>query len=715
MQIVNEMESSSENNMEEKVADKERAIVCDVDLNENLSIQGDGNTVTDVNKNIAKSEKLELHDNSQISHNTIEADLSPTTENCELHISEGSDTEGESPEVYKDNSKFNGENNGENNCKACDQNNCETEKDETDMSDTKDPTPVSAGTTTDVKDKNSDSADYSTDESCTTSDSNSEKTTSEEIQDNANKSDDLEIHSENSKSQNEDDNNVPISNLTSDNRDLTEKCKKSSSEATTKDDSSSEETFTSAENSTKCNDGNSYHQDSDIVDSNAAKPCNEENIVDENCNEEIQGNDDNTNDSVNNDDKESTKSEIEMNDSEKNSSVIEYSASEKKVEDVKDTPKDSNPGNQPETENEVELSKLSENVSEEKHEDDCNVDSTEITPSSETASETSNCADSSKDGMAQTDSKDNLEHIIDGTASAQREQESITETKKEIETEVDTNLSENASNVNSHNNIETVEGGQVPSNAVPTSEVQQVDKQVETDICNDKCQTVDTTSETIPLEKSDLQSDSECDRIEHIAENDELGAMQPLDGTVTEDMRENVDGICDGIPKVEKGENDNDEAVQTEDKEMDTSSTQTVPRESKDQSSETNTQNVGSVETQTPDQIVKCEHKKTGTDTVEEAKKTEVCDKETSVSTLESTDKSVQTESETNAGDLSKLEERFVEEIKQSIEPENFEQAIQTDKQETSSLMTQTENLDSKKEQAVSIFSDIKSLLTKFP
>lgn len=50
------MELNSESNIEEKFLDKEKVVSNDVDFNENLFKQCNGNIMIDVNKNIVKSE-----------------------------------------------------------------------------------------------------------------------------------------------------------------------------------------------------------------------------------------------------------------------------------------------------------------------------------------------------------------------------------------------------------------------------------------------------------------------------------------------------------------------------------------------------------------------------------------------------------------------------------------------------------------------------------
>lgn len=57
------MELNSESNIEEKFLDKEKVVSNDVDFNENLFKQCNGNIMIDVNKNIVKSENLEFSDN----------------------------------------------------------------------------------------------------------------------------------------------------------------------------------------------------------------------------------------------------------------------------------------------------------------------------------------------------------------------------------------------------------------------------------------------------------------------------------------------------------------------------------------------------------------------------------------------------------------------------------------------------------------------------
>lgn len=60
------MELNSESNIEEKFLDKEKVVSNDVDFNENLFKQCNGNIMIDVNKNIVKSESLEFSDNGII-------------------------------------------------------------------------------------------------------------------------------------------------------------------------------------------------------------------------------------------------------------------------------------------------------------------------------------------------------------------------------------------------------------------------------------------------------------------------------------------------------------------------------------------------------------------------------------------------------------------------------------------------------------------------
>lgn len=234
-------------------------------------------------------------------------------------------------------------------------------------------------------------------------------------------------------------------------------------------------------------------------------------------------------------------------------------------------------------------------------------------------------------------------------------------------------------------------------------EMQNADNQ-ETENSNvDRSQKDGVISETSQAEAQDHKEDD----ISEESASTEINATQSE--TVTEVLNENDGNGCDEMPKVERKVIDNDQSVQTDERELETSSTQTMVKESKDQSSETFAIEVGSMETQTVDQKVQCENKETETEHVQ---KTEVCDKETSISQPESAEQSVQTEAE----NLNSVQEEVLQEeekgddaeaSKQPTQTPSTEQAIQTDLQESISMMIQTEDQPTEKEQALEDETDM--------
>ncbi|XP_061163754.1 probable serine/threonine-protein kinase kinX [Saccostrea echinata] len=681
MQIVDKMESNTESNMEDKIVDKEK-LANDVDVNENLSKQCNGNTMSFVNRNISENENPKLNDNSHMSHENSEVELCLTEENCELHISEDSDIECESQEINKDSGKLKGEN--KENSDSCDHSDIgEEEIKEKDTMNNKNQTTNSPETTADVQDDNiEDRREHSSQFKCEEMDTYLEKTEEdiEELhEESANEPDNLKTPSENGKRQvdntkklQEDDED---NGLTLNKKDLSDERKENANVETTKESHSPDEMVRAA-NSTESEDRNGSSQetsDDDIT----TEPVDD--VTDEKCEDK------HLRDSVYaEEDKTLSLASTERGGPDER--TFEYNEPENEEREQTVISKDSQI-NSENDESDVNQSKVNENVLKDNCENGSGVDSTEIVEPSAASSETSHLLDSNMYKPAATNSDDNKHN---DTESAQGIQESINESKKETEIEVNMLLeSENTGNrqSNAEEGDHTAECVQVN-----TGEDQRLGDPVDKGSCDENIQVETPASKTEPVTNTDLKSLKECDKTEHSSESAASSDMQPLGETITEVSGGNAESVSKEISKVERKLNDNDQSVQTVDKEMDTSSTQTVPKESQDQSSETNSQQVESVHTQTADYRVECEHKETDTDSLEN--KTEVFDKETSVSHPERTESSVQTMSESptvnEAGDSPKKEED-PEEVNQLIEPTNLEQASQTDPQENSSLMTQTE------------------------
>nr|XP_034300983.1 RNA polymerase-associated protein LEO1 [Crassostrea gigas]XP_034300984.1 RNA polymerase-associated protein LEO1 [Crassostrea gigas]XP_034300985.1 RNA polymerase-associated protein LEO1 [Crassostrea gigas]XP_034300986.1 RNA polymerase-associated protein LEO1 [Crassostrea gigas]XP_034300987.1 RNA polymerase-associated protein LEO1 [Crassostrea gigas] len=327
--------------------------------------------------------------------------------------------------------------------------------------------------------------------------------------------------------------------------------------------------------------------------------------------------------------------------------------------------------------------------------------------------ETNDISDSILKENASKDSENSLEHTNGDSESAQRGNESIIEAKKDIGPEVDTNLSESSTSVKQKINDDISKENQTLDSDQQVLEMQNADNQ-ETEVSNvDRSQKDGIISEAYQAEAKDHKEDD----ISEESASSEINAIQSE--TVTEVLSENYDNGCDETSKVERKVIDNDQSVQTDERELETSSTQTVMKESKDQSSETPAKEVGSMETQTIDQKVQFEHKETETDVTEHVQKTEVCDKETSISQPESAEQSVQTEAE----NLNSVQEEEVlddddeeeeeekeddaEASKQPTQTPSTEQATQTNLQESVSMMIQTDNQPTEKEQALEDETDM--------
>ncbi|XP_062571849.1 uncharacterized protein LOC134233808 isoform X2 [Saccostrea cucullata] len=676
MQIVDKMESNSESNKEEKTVDKEK-LANDVDVNENLSKHCNGNTMSFVNRNISESENPKLCDDSHLSHENSEVELCLTEENCELHISEDSDIECENQERSKDsgiNKSENKENKG-----SCDQRDIHSEEiKEKDTMNNKNQTTDSPGTTTGVKKDNSESDnEHPSQFKCEETDTcleKAEKDIEELNEESANKTGDLETPSENGKCQvdvktlqeEEEDSDVTLNR-----NELTDECKQNVDMETTKDSSySSEETGRAADSIDSEGRNGCLQQNSDVDTTEML-----DDITDEKCEDKL------VSDSV----KDEGESDLSLaatesggpdeneNDKPENEEI-------EQTEISKDSETEINSEND---ESDVKQSDMKENGV-----NGSGIDSSEIEEPSATAGEISDSLDSSMYQPSSPDS-DNNKDINNDTESTQGLQGSITESKKETEIEENMILeSENKRDISR----EMEEGDHtVECNQVNTGDDQGPGDQGDKGACDENVQT-ETPAENKPETNTDLESLKECDKTENISESAAGSDIQLLEETITKVAEDNAETESKENTEIDKKSNDNDQSVQTVDKVMEAASTQTIPKESQDQSSETNTQSVGSVHTQTADNRVEREHKETDTDSLEN--KTEVCDKETSVSHPERTESSVQTVSESQsinkAGD-SPNQEEVLQEANQPTEPTNLEQFSQTEPQESTSLMTQTE------------------------
>lgn len=773
MQIVSKMESNSESNIEEKSSDKEKVASNDVDFNENLSKQCNGNTMTDVNKNIAKSESLELSDDAttMLKQNKSEGDLSETSENCELHISEGSDVECEKTEDDKDPGKWNGEDKVKTDSNDSDQNDIkETETVDLDM----------AGNNSQETGKENkvhqalDTSDIGVVEGT--------KDTKNKQSESTNKANDMEIPVHGSDESPADykmhlqEENVEMN---SSENELLEHSNEKISETCSAEPSPDESGENSIE-SLKGEETNSVcHQNSKSNDETVSKHIEEESddkghdkkekgTDEKNEGENIEsehGNSDSSNEKVSESNPDLTESEkdlkVEYGALDKDSKLENVSASENKDDKSREyskeiiesgssvdpessiiqssdnvdenvTESESKNDQSGEHSNEInesgssvdpesisEMTQPSDNVDENvsdaesendqsgKHSNDKNGSGASVDPQSR--SETTQISDNvgvepndSSDSIlkenASKDSENSLEHTNDDSESAQKENESIIEAKKDIGTKVDTNLSESSTSVKQKINDDISKENQTLDSDQQVLEMQNADNQ-ETENSNvDRSQKDGVISETSQAEAQDHKEDD----ISEESASTEINATQSE--TVTEVLNENDGNGCDEMSKVERKVIDNDQSVQTDERELETSSTQTMVNESKDQSSETFAIEVGSMETQTVDQKVQCENKETETEHVQ---KTEVCDKETSISQPESAEQSVQTEAE----NLNSVQEEEVlqeeekgddaEASKQPTQTPSTEQAIQTDLQESISMMIQTEDQPTEKEQAV--------------
>lgn len=816
MQIVSKMESNSESNIEEKSSDKEKVASNDVDFNENLSKQCNGNTMTDVNKNIAKSESLELSDNAttMLKQNKSEGDLSETSENCELHISEGSDVECEKTEDDKDSGKPNGEDKVKTDSNDSDQNDIkETENVDLDM----------AGNNSQETGK-----ENKVHQALDASDIGVEKgteDTKDKQSESANKPIDMEVPVDGSGESPADDKmhlQEENAEMNSSENELLEPCKEKISE-TCSAETSPDESGENSKESVKGEDTNSVcHQNSESNDETASKHVEEEsdekgqdkkeNDTDkkhkgENL-ESDHGNCDSSNEKGSESIPDSTESEKDLKvecgvlDNE-DSKLENISESENKDDKSREHSKEiTESGSSVDPESSIIQSpdNVDENVTESQskndqsgeHSNEINESGSSVDPESrsemtqpsdvdvddfegkndqsdehfndksesgscvdpESKSETkqsSDNVDDSKDKNDQSDehlndksesgssvdpesrsettqlsdnvgvepndisdsilkenaSENSLEYTNGDSESAQRESESIIEAKKDIGPEVDTNLSESSTSVKQKINDDISKENQTLDSDQQVLEMQNADNQ-ETEISNiDGSQNDGVISET-------NQADARENDISEESASTEINATQSE--TVTEVLSENDDNGCDETSKVERKVIDNDQAVQTDERELETSSTQTVMKESKDQSSETPAKEVGSMETQTIDQKVQCEHKETETDVTEHVQKTEVCDKETSISQPESAEQSVQTEAE-NLNSVQEEEvledeeeeekEEDAEASKQPTQTPFIEQATQTDLQESVSMMIQTDNQPTEKEQALEDETDM--------
>lgn len=773
MQIVSKMESNSESNIEEKSSDKEKVASNDVDFNENLSKQCNGNTMTDVNKNIAKSESLELSDDAttMLKQNKSEGDLSETSENCELHISEGSDVECEKTEDDKDPGKWNGEDKVKTDSNDSDQNDIkETETVDLDM----------AGNNSQETGKENkvhqalDTSDIGVVEGT--------KDTKNKQSESTNKANDMEIPVHGSDESPADDKmhlQEENAEMNSSENELLEHSKEKISETCSAEPSPDEYGENSIE-SLKGEETNSVcHQNSKSNDETVSKHIEEESddkghdkkekgTDEKNEGENIEsehGNSDSSNEKVSESNPDSTESEkdlkVEYGAQNKDSKLENVSASENKDDKSREyskeiiesgssvdpessiiqssdnvdenvTESESKNDQSGEHSNEInesgssvdpesisEMTQPSDNVDENvsdaesendqsgKHSNDKNGSGASVDPQSryETTQPSDNVgvepndsSDSILKENASKDSENSLEHTNDDSESAQRENESITEAKKDIGTEVDTNLSESSTSVKQKINDDISKENQTLDSDHQVLEMQNADNQETEDSNVDRSQKDGVISETSQAEAQDHKEDD----ISEESASTEINATQSE--TVTEVLNENDGNGCDEMSKVERKVIDNDQSVQTDERELETSSTQTMVNESKDQSSETFAIEVGSMETQTVDQKVQCENKETETEHVQ---KTEVCDKETSISQPESAEQSVQTEAE----NLNSVQEEEVlqeeekgddaEASKQPTQTPSTEQAIQTDLQESISMMIQTEDQPTEKEQAV--------------
>eukprot|EP00105_Crassostrea_gigas_P017375 XP_011435127.1 PREDICTED: dentin sialophosphoprotein [Crassostrea gigas] len=784
MQIVSKMESNSESNIEEKSSDKEKVASNDVDFNENLSKQCNGNTMTDVNKNIAKSESLELSDNAttMLKQNKSEGDLSETSENCELHISEGSDVECEKTEDDKDSVKPNGEDKVKTDSNDSDQNDIkETENVDLDM----------AGNNSQETGKENkvhqalDASDIGVEEGT--------EDTKDKQSESANKPIDMEVPVDGSGESPADDKmhlQEENAEMNSCENELLEPCKEKISE-TCSAESSPDESGENSKESVKGEDTNSVcHQNSESNDEVASKHVEEEsddkgqdkkeNDTDKKHKgeklESDHGNSDSSNENGSESIPDSTESEkdlkVECDALDNEDSKLEnISESENKDDKSREHSKDiteSGSSVDPESSLIQSSDNVDENVIESQskndqsgeHSNEINESGSSVDPESrsemtqpsdvdvddsegkndqsdehsndksesgssvdpESRSETTqlsdnvgvepnDISDSILKENASKDSENSLEYTNGDSESAQRESESIIEAKKDIGTEVDTNLSESSTSVKQKINDDISKENQTLDSDQQVLEMQNADNQ-ETEVSNvDRSQKDGVISET---NQADAQGHRENDISEERAST-EINATQSE--TVTEVLSENDDNGCDETSKVERKVIDNDQSVQTDERELETSSTQTVMKESKDQSSETPAKEVGSMETQTVDQKVQCEHKETETDVTEHVQKTEVCDKETSISQPESAEQSVQTEAE-NLNSVQEEEvledeeeeeekEEDAEASKQPTQTPFIEQATQTDLQESVSMMIQTEDQPTEKEQALEDETDM--------
>ena len=683
MQIVSLMESNSESNMEGMPPSKEKSANNDVDFNENLSKQFDGNSMTDVNKNIAKSENLELDSNAGMIENKSEGDLSQTTENCELHISEGSDTESESKISEGNQEKLDSNGFDENDTEEIDF----AEKD------------MIINKRQETGDENKSDLVLESCEPADINDKEENEGTTEQQAEKGHKQHDAEAYNENVESQSK--NKIQIQGNDDEkdlnNKDLSEGLKGSNTEPSNTDIEHPDSGATSEESATYLGGDSVPNENSETNDETAPEHDKKEQNTSEKHDERDL-------------DRDKDRSVCDL--SVETSCDVSLDLHENKIDPGLN-------GTEPDIEVMSKDAKLKENLLETEILDDqegrqtsqenssSNDENIEMTQLSDNEIKASSSVDNIKNDLASTATENNIEHKTNSSESAQRETESIDKPIMDSEPEVDSDQPKSATSVNDEK-FENSEAKQTLNGDQEIKQMQRDEMQVSQALSDDNSQTDKVTAET----------DQSNDHKEICNVEEKLSAENKCPNSSSEILSDGEGHVA--TLNEERKVVDSDQSVQTDNTELETASTQTVLRESKDQSSETLAHEVGSVETQTEDQKVQCEDKETvetqtedqkvqcedkETETEGEAKKqdTVLCDKETSISQPTSSEQSVQTEEASSAcREAQELEkEEYTEQTKSPNQANQANQTTQTGWRESITQSVQTDCHATEKEQQV--------------
>ncbi|XP_078324410.1 uncharacterized protein LOC111124634 isoform X2 [Crassostrea virginica] len=664
MQIVSLMESNSESNMEGMPPSKEKSANNDVDFNENLSKQFDGNSMTDVNKNIAKSENLELDSNAGMIENKSEGDLSQTTENCELHISEGSDTESESKISEGNQEKLDSNGFDENDTEEIDF----AEKD------------MIINKRQETGDENKSDLILESCEPADINDKEETEGTTEQQAEKGHKQHDAEAYNENVESQSK--NKIQIQGNDDEkdlnNKDLSEGLKGSDTEPSNTDIEHPDSGATSEESATYLGGDSVPNENSETNDETAPEHDKKEQNTSEKHDERDL-------------DRDKDRSVCDL--SVETSCDVSLDLHENKIDPGVN-------GAEPDIEVMSKDAKLKENLPETEILDDqegrqtsqenssSNDENIEMTQLSDNEIKASSSVDNIKNDPASTATENNIEHKTNSSESAQRETESIDKPIMDSEPEVDSDQPKSATSVNDEK-FENSEAKQTLNGDQEIKQMQRDEMQVSQALSDDNSQTDKVTAET----------DQSNDHKEICNVEEKLSAENKCPNSSSEILSDGEGRVATLNEEIKVV--DSDQSVQTNNTELETASTQTVLRESKDQSSETLAHEVGSVETQTEDQKVQCEDKETETEGEAKKQETVLCDKETSISQPTSSEQSVQTEEASSAcREAQELDkEEYTEQTKSPNQANQVNQTTQTGWRESITQSVQTDCHATEKEQ----------------